>query len=476
MKRYVSYLAVVCLIGLSALFGNSMTVKGADTDFALRVESTEPTNQPVKVIVTADSNRCTEMKWAKGNKDITFFQTKGDDVLYSKKKLYFMAETNGTYSVYVKDTKGKETIKIIDITNIDKKKPTITYRLDATDRSCASISMDIEDKNTITDVRYYYGKLTKAEDKRWNNAIELKEPYEFVIYKNGTTTVRVTDLAGNVALKTISVKYINRTNQNVDYGMDESIQIMDYFGKIVLRINSVNPITYGDQQKGYSINYYVKNVDYAGMNTCFVSNRKFRVYNSQGKELQTAPIEFNLDGTFCSKTPEQINSGRDNHYSFIVYGEEQPAYVDYIYWNSQLQKTSIRILLTKDFAQEVREPSQVVTNQYKIEKVKDYKINNASYSGTTVNEVRQGVGRYTYEDGSVYEGEFYQGKRHGYGKMTYRDHSTYEGEFLNDQCDGFGVYREYGGYLFTGIWKEGSRIKGKLVDTRGKIYYIDSTK
>ena len=42
------------------------------------------------------------------------------------------------------------------------------------------------------------------------------------------------------------------------------------------------------------------------------------------------------------------------------------------------------------------------------------------------------VGRRTYLDGSVYEGEFRFGKAHGWGKMQWADGSHYEGEFQND--------------------------------------------
>lgn len=42
---------------------------------------------------------------------------------------------------------------------------------------------------------------------------------------------------------------------------------------------------------------------------------------------------------------------------------------------------------------------------------------------------KQGEGRYTFGDGSVYEGEFINDSPHGVGKLRYSNGEVYEGHF-----------------------------------------------
>lgn len=44
-----------------------------------------------------------------------------------------------------------------------------------------------------------------------------------------------------------------------------------------------------------------------------------------------------------------------------------------------------------------------------------------------------GKGKYTYADGSVYDGQWQNSKMHGKGTYIYPNHDTYEGEFVEDQ-------------------------------------------
>lgn len=88
------------------------------------------------------------------------------------------------------------------------------------------------------------------------------------------------------------------------------------------------------------------------------------------------------------------------------------------------------------------------------------------YEGEWMDDKKQGVGTYYYEDGvSVYEGKWMNNKREGWGVMRYKDGSRYEGEFYNEMRHGQGVLILTNGDRFEGMWindcKEGP----------GKFYY-----
>eukprot|EP01088_Endostelium_zonatum_P014244 TRINITY_DN3039_c0_g1_i1.p1 TRINITY_DN3039_c0_g1~~TRINITY_DN3039_c0_g1_i1.p1 ORF type:complete len:311 (+),score=76.24 TRINITY_DN3039_c0_g1_i1:321-1253(+) len=63
---------------------------------------------------------------------------------------------------------------------------------------------------------------------------------------------------------------------------------------------------------------------------------------------------------------------------------------------------------------------------------------------------KHGYGVYTYADGSIYQGDFFNDNFHGRGRYTYADGEMYEGDFVND------VFHGHGEYLFSA----GDRYKG----------------
>ena len=50
--------------------------------------------------------------------------------------------------------------------------------------------------------------------------------------------------------------------------------------------------------------------------------------------------------------------------------------------------------------------------------------------------MRQGEGKFSYVNGTVYEGEFKNNKANGYGFMTWLYGKRYEGEFKDDKIHG----------------------------------------
>eukprot|EP00658_Telonema_sp_P-2_P082090 TRINITY_DN8594_c0_g1_i1.p2 TRINITY_DN8594_c0_g1~~TRINITY_DN8594_c0_g1_i1.p2 ORF type:complete len:122 (-),score=18.50 TRINITY_DN8594_c0_g1_i1:151-516(-) len=73
----------------------------------------------------------------------------------------------------------------------------------------------------------------------------------------------------------------------------------------------------------------------------------------------------------------------------------------------------------------------------------------AEYSGNWVNgvmETRPGkLGKCTFDNGSVYEGECKAGKFHGFGKYSYFNGDCYEGQWRDNQRWGVGSYKQGNG-------------------------------
>lgn len=60
-----------------------------------------------------------------------------------------------------------------------------------------------------------------------------------------------------------------------------------------------------------------------------------------------------------------------------------------------------------------------------------------------------------YDDGSIYEGEWYAGKRSGKGLHKLENGNRYEGSWENDMKNGPGKYFYMErGLVYTGSWKD----------------------
>ena len=50
-----------------------------------------------------------------------------------------------------------------------------------------------------------------------------------------------------------------------------------------------------------------------------------------------------------------------------------------------------------------------------------------------MSDQRHGIGKYTWVDGNMYEGQYEYGEIKGNGKFTWSDGRYYEGSFKNDK-------------------------------------------
>ena len=95
-----------------------------------------------------------------------------------------------------------------------------------------------------------------------------------------------------------------------------------------------------------------------------------------------------------------------------------------------------------------------------------YKDNKIRYEGDFLNGKYHGNGKYILENGEYYIGQFLNGERNGEGKLYYNnDNIKYDGEFLNDNLEGEGTYYYKNGEYYVGHWKGGKK------DGKGIVYY-----
>ncbi len=69
----------------------------------------------------------------------------------------------------------------------------------------------------------------------------------------------------------------------------------------------------------------------------------------------------------------------------------------------------------------------------------------------------EGEGRYTWPDGSVYEGSWMSGQKHGWGKYSWPSGATYLGEWKNGALHGYGTFVQPDGSRYQGNWENSQK-------------------
>ncbi|PHT41489.1 Phosphatidylinositol 4-phosphate 5-kinase 1 [Capsicum baccatum] len=79
--------------------------------------------------------------------------------------------------------------------------------------------------------------------------------------------------------------------------------------------------------------------------------------------------------------------------------------------------------------------------------------NGDAYVGTFQGMFPHGKGKYTWSDGSVYDGCWEEGKMTGEGRLVWPSGASYEGEFSGGYLHGFGVFSGSDGSIYRGVWR-----------------------
>jgi lysophospholipase L1-like esterase len=91
-------------------------VPTADISVDLAASTTAETKEPVQVNVSTTAKKVLVVQWLQGSKTVEDFAAAGTDITDNK----FQVTENGTYTVYVRDSKGAKAVKSITINNIKK--------------------------------------------------------------------------------------------------------------------------------------------------------------------------------------------------------------------------------------------------------------------------------------------------------------------------------------------------------------------
>ncbi|XP_039066116.1 phosphatidylinositol 4-phosphate 5-kinase 9-like isoform X1 [Hibiscus syriacus] len=75
------------------------------------------------------------------------------------------------------------------------------------------------------------------------------------------------------------------------------------------------------------------------------------------------------------------------------------------------------------------------------------------YSGSLLGNVPEGRGKYVWQGGCVYEGEWRCGMRQGTGKIQWPSGTVYDGEFSGSYIHGTGTYIDSNKLIYKGRWK-----------------------
>ena len=145
-------------------------------------------------------------KWATGNQTASYFASGGTTITSNS----FTVTTNGTYTFYVKDKAGNESVKTITILNIDKTAPVIALSQNPTAWTNGNVTISATITETGSGVhtkKWAAGNQSASYFAHNGTTITTNS---FIATANGTYTFYVKDNAGNITIKTINISNIDR--------------------------------------------------------------------------------------------------------------------------------------------------------------------------------------------------------------------------------------------------------------------------
>lgn len=92
-------------------------------------------------------------------------------------------------------------------------------------------------------------------------------------------------------------------------------------------------------------------------------------------------------------------------------------------------------------------------------------ISTSLFSQCLSGDCQDGIGKYEYPSGAIYEGQFHNGEVHGQGTCNYTDGSSYSGQWQYRYPNGHGSKLYPDKEMWTGHW-----IKGRPIDKEGNFF------
>jgi|GEM_PF-3992194 len=172
---------------------------------SLTPSGSEPTNEDITVSidVISDIANVVELKWAKGEQNLAYFQAGGGELVTSYE---FTVSENDTYTTYVTDAFGRALVVTILISNIDKTPPEVTGVTDGEvyaepvtisfNEGSATLNGAAFTNGTTVSVNGEYELIVTDEAGNQTNVMfELKQS-DYIYVDNGSGTVMITGFRG----------------------------------------------------------------------------------------------------------------------------------------------------------------------------------------------------------------------------------------------------------------------------------------
>ena len=97
--------------------------------------------------------------------------------------------------------------------------------------------------------------------------------------------------------------------------------------------------------------------------------------------------------------------------------------------------------------------------------------NGDNYDGYWRDDKMNSNGIFTYANGDLYFGEWKNDKKEGKGTMRYKNGDEYEGQWKDNKMEGSGIMRYKNGDLYEGQWKDDAKEgKGKITCVNNYVY------
>ncbi|CAG7651327.1 hypothetical protein PAESOLCIP111_06294 [Paenibacillus solanacearum] len=162
----------------------------------------------------AAGNALAKLNWMLGSHRAAAFDGggRGTDLLSAKA---FTVNTNGTYTVYAKDTAGNETVEEISITNILTTEPELRLSFSPSTVTKGSVTISVTAAvygeaagNALAKLNWMPGSHRAAEFDGGGRGADILSAKAFTVNANGTYTIYAKDAAGNEAVEEISISTI----------------------------------------------------------------------------------------------------------------------------------------------------------------------------------------------------------------------------------------------------------------------------
>ncbi|MFX3636521.1 MAG: S-layer homology domain-containing protein [Candidatus Pristimantibacillus sp.] len=202
----VSYITITNILKTKPIISTRLSTEASSKD-------------PVEVTVTGtaqgDGNAIAQIKWSDGDRNEAYFATAGNQVANGGK---FKVTTNGSYTIYAKDTAGNEAVKKIDIWNIVATKPVLStvQSPDTPTKGPVDVTVIASAQGTgnmITLIKWADGNRNESYFSKRGS--QIANGGKFTVSNNGIYTIYTRDKLGEEVVKTVNITNIMGTKPKI---------------------------------------------------------------------------------------------------------------------------------------------------------------------------------------------------------------------------------------------------------------------